>query len=131
MEKRKNKLYSISDLAKRFDITTRTIRFYESEGMLNPAREGQKRIYNHKDYATLKLIIRGKRLGWSLSESGELIKMYKPEQSNQAQYEKVLDKVNESRDRLLQQMHDIEVMLAELDEHEKRVTKALSEAKNT
>jgi len=130
MDKRKNKQYTISELAKRFDITTRAIRFYESEGMLNPFREGQKRIYNHKDYATLKLILRGKRLGWSLAESRELINMYKPEQNNQAQYEKVLEKVNESRDRLLQQMHDIEVMLSELDEHETLIKKALNEAQS-
>lgn len=125
MTKEKSNIYTISDLAQRFDITTRTIRFYESEGLLSPKREGQKRLYSQKDYTTLKLILRGKRLGWSLAESRELIQMYKPEQNNQAQYEKVLEKVIESRERLQQQMNDIQVMLLELDEHEARVKEVL------
>ena len=125
MKKDKTTIYSISDLAQRFDITTRTIRFYESEGLLSPKREGQKRLYSQKDYTTLKLILRGKRLGWSLAESRDLIQMYKPEQNNQAQYQKVLEKVIESRERLQQQMNDIQVMLLELDEHETRVKEVL------
>ncbi|MFY0641292.1 MAG: MerR family DNA-binding transcriptional regulator [Bermanella sp.] len=126
MTKEKSNIYTISDLAQRFDITTRTIRFYESEGLLSPKREGQKRLYSQKDYTTLKLILRGKRLGWSLAESRDLIQMYKPEQNNQAQYQKVLEKVIESRERLQQQMNDIQVMLLELDEHETRVKEALN-----
>ncbi|MGR6873202.1 MerR family transcriptional regulator [Pseudomonas sp. HK3] len=125
MKKDKTTIYSISDLAQRFDITTRTIRFYESEGLLSPKREGQKRLYSQKDYTTLKLILRGKRLGWSLAESRDLIQMYKPEQNNQAQYQKVLEKVIESRERLQQQMNDIQVMLLELDEHETRIKEVL------
>ena len=125
MKKDKTTIYSISDLAQRFDITTRTIRFYESEGLLAPQRDGQKRLYSQKDYTTLKLILRGKRLGWSLAESRDLIQMYKPEQNNQAQYQKVLEKVAESRERLQQQMNDIQVMLLELDEHEARVKEVL------
>ncbi|GAA6134864.1 liu genes transcriptional regulator LiuR [Oceaniserpentilla sp. 4NH20-0058] len=121
----KNKTYSISDLSQRFDITTRAIRFYESEGLLSPNREGQKRIYSKKDYITLKLILRGKRLGWSLAESRELIQMYNPKQDNEIQYQKVLEKVHESRERLQQQLHDIEIMLVELDEHENRVNTEL------
>lgn len=120
-----NSIYSISDLAQRFDITTRTIRFYESEGLLSPEREGQKRLYSAKDYTTLKLILRGKRLGWSLAESRDLIQMYSPGQNNKAQYEKVLEKVQDSRERLEQQKHDIEIMLMELDEHEARVKAVL------
>lgn len=125
MKTSKDAIYTISDLSQRFDITTRAIRFYESEGLLSPAREGQKRLYSQKDYTTLKLILRGKRLGWSLAESRELIQMYQPEQNNQAQYQKVLEKVADSRQRLQQQMNDIHVMLLELDEHEARVKEAL------
>lgn len=112
--------WTISELSKDFDITTRTIRFYEAEGLLSPRREGQKRIYSSKDRVTLKLIMRGKRLGFSLAESRELIEMYQPE-SNQAQTERVLEKVQESRQRLLQQQDDIKIMLLELDAHEERV----------
>lgn len=122
----KNAIYTISDLAQRFDVTTRAIRFYESEGLLSPERDGQKRLYKHKDYITLKLILRGKRLGWSLAESRELIQMYNSGKNNQAQYEKVLEKVQESRERLEQQKHDIEIMLMELDEHEARVRDAMA-----
>ncbi|MEH6347355.1 MAG: MerR family DNA-binding transcriptional regulator [Bermanella sp.] len=118
-------IYTISDLAQRFDITTRTIRFYESEGLLSPERQGQKRLYSQRDYTTLKLILRGKRLGWSLAESGELIQMYNPAQNNQAQYQKVLERVQESRGRLQNQLNDIEVMLLELDEHENQVRAAM------
>lgn len=125
MNKDKTNIYTISDLAQRFDITTRAIRFYESEGLLSPEREGQKRLYQHKDYITLKLILRGKRLGWSLAESRELIQMYGTGKNNQEQYQKVLEKVQESRDRLQQQLHDIEIMMVELDEHEDRVKRAM------
>ncbi|QIZ84727.1 MerR family DNA-binding transcriptional regulator [Bermanella marisrubri] len=126
MNTKQSSTYTISDLAKRFDITTRAIRFYESEGLLSPMRDGQKRIYNQKDYTTLKLILRGKRLGWSLAESRDLIQMYNPDSNNQEQYLKVLEKVQDSRERLQQQMHDIEIMLMELDEHEQRVKTAMS-----
>ncbi|WP_156504026.1 MerR family DNA-binding transcriptional regulator, partial [Oleiphilus sp. HI0066] len=70
--------YSISELSHEFDITTRTMRFYESEGLLSPKRDGQTRIYAEADRVRLKLILRGKRLGLSLAESKELIDMYKP-----------------------------------------------------
>ena len=118
-------IYTISDLAQRFDITTRTIRFYESEGLLSPERVGQKRLYSQRDYTTLKLILRGKRLGWSLAESRELIQMYNPAQNNQAQYQKVLERVQESRERLQHQLNDIEIMMLELDEHEDQVRQAM------
>ncbi|MFT6154073.1 MAG: DNA-binding transcriptional MerR regulator [Crocinitomicaceae bacterium] len=127
MNHAKTNIYTISDLAQRFDITTRAIRFYESEGLLNPEREGQKRLYHHRDFITLKLILRGKRLGWSLAESRELIQMYGTGKNNQQQYQKVLEKVQESRKRLQQQLHDIEIMMVELDEHEDRVKQVLAE----
>jgi DNA-binding transcriptional MerR regulator len=128
MKSNKSNIYTISDLAQQFDITTRAIRFYESEGLLSPEREGQKRLYHHKDYITLKLILRGKRLGWSLAESRDLIKMYGSGKSNQEQYQKVLEKVQESRKRLQQQLNDIEIMMMELDEHEDRVKQVLAES---
>ena len=64
--------YSIGDLAKEFDITTRSIRFYEDQGLIHPTRKGQTRIYNQRDKVRLKLILRGKRLGFSLAETGRL-----------------------------------------------------------
>ena len=121
------KTYSISDLAAEFDITPRAIRFYESEGLLNPKRQGQRRIYHQKDYVLLKLILRGKRLGWSLAESKELIDLYDPEQRNMEQYSQVLFKVEESRERLEQQRRDIDLLMLELDEHKARIEQAMAE----
>ncbi|MFN3587168.1 MAG: MerR family transcriptional regulator, partial [Moraxellaceae bacterium] len=85
--------YSISDLAREFDVTTRTIRFYEDEGLLTPERRGQTRIYSPRDRVLLKLILRGKRLGFSLAECRELFDLYDPEHGNQAQYQLMLDKL--------------------------------------
>ncbi len=71
----KKQTYSIGELAREFDVTTRTIRFYEDQNLVNPARRGQTRVYSPADRVTLKLILRGKRLGFSLAGSRELIQM--------------------------------------------------------
>lgn len=113
--------YTIGELAQEFDTTTRAIRFYEDQGLISPQREGQKRIYNASDRIIIKLIMRGKRLGFSLAESKELIELYNADNNNQEQHLRVLEQVRISRERLLQQQADIEMMLLELDEHESRV----------
>lgn len=118
--------YSISDLAREFDVTTRTIRFYEDEGLLTPERRGQTRIYSARDRVLLKLILRGKRLGFSLAECGELFNLYDPAHGNQAQYQLMLDKLSERRRALEQQMHDIRLMQIELDTAEARIRAAQS-----
>lgn len=120
--------YSISDLSKEFDVTTRTIRFYESEGLLSPSRDGQKRIYTDQDRVNLKLIIRGKRLGFSLSESKALIDLYDPASGNTKQLSTLLEKIEHQRSLLAQQMVDIELMQVELDEAERRCREAYSNA---
>jgi DNA-binding transcriptional MerR regulator len=74
----KTSSYSIRDLASEFDVTTRTIRYYEEKGLLSPKRNGSQRIYSPSDRTKLKLILRGKRLGFSLDESAEIILMYGP-----------------------------------------------------
>jgi len=120
--------YSIRELADEFDITTRTIRFYEAEGMLNPRREGQTRIYSPQDRVTLKLILRGKRLGLSLAQSRELIDMYTPGQTpeaNRPQLEKLLAVIEDRRAHLRQQLHDIERMMEDLDDAELKAKEAL------
>lgn len=118
--------YSISDLAREFDVTTRTIRFYEDEGLLTPERRGQTRIYSPRDRVLLKLILRGKRLGFSLAECRELFNLYDPEHDNQAQYQLMLDKLAERRRALEQQMNDIRLMQIELDTAEARIRAAQS-----
>lgn len=118
--------YSIRDLAQEFDITTRTMRFYESEGLLHPERDGQTRIYSEKDRIHLKLIMRGKRLGFSLAESKELIQLYNPSGANDKQLQRLLEKINERRLALESQVEDIRVMQLELDEAEARCRDALA-----
>ncbi|MBQ0720765.1 MAG: MerR family DNA-binding transcriptional regulator [Gammaproteobacteria bacterium] len=110
--------YSISELAQEFDVTTRTIRHYEDMQLLLPARQGQKRIYSLADRTKLKLIVRGKRIGLSLQESGELLNMYEPGQSNVDQLERTLEYIGTSRQKLSQQLRDISTMLDDLDEAE-------------
>jgi DNA-binding transcriptional MerR regulator len=112
--------YSIRDLAREFDITSRTLRFYEEKGLLSPAREGQNRIYGRADRTRLRLILRGKRLGLTLEESADLIGMYDPGSDNQQQLLAVIDKIRESRRRLEQQKQDLEQMLSDLADWEAR-----------
>ncbi|HFH4157739.1 TPA: liu genes transcriptional regulator LiuR, partial [Pseudomonas aeruginosa] len=102
--------YTISDLARELDITTRAIRFYEEQGLLSPERRGQERIYSPRDKVSLKLILRGKRIGFSLAECRELIELYDPDPSsgNQKQLNTMLEKIAERRAQLEQQLLDIE-----------------------
>jgi DNA-binding transcriptional MerR regulator len=108
--------YTISELAKEFGVTTRTIRFYEEKGLVSPRREGQKRLYTPADRVRIKLILRGKRIGMTLQESVEVIDMYDPEHNNTEQLHALVDTVTERRARLLQQKKDIDDMLAGLDD---------------
>lgn len=120
--------YSISDLASEFDITTRSIRFYEEKGLLRPIRRGQTRVYSSADRTKLKLILRGKRLGLSLEESRDIIEMYAPQRDNSPQLQRLIDKIREKRQQLEQQLNDIQTLLQELDAAETRCLDALDNA---
>ena len=113
-------LYTISELAREFDITTRTIRFYEDEGLLQPGRNGRQRIYARRDYIRLKLILRGKRLGLSLSEISDIIELYDSDQGETGQLASFLDSIRERRSVLKQQRTDIDATLHELQRIERR-----------
>ena len=117
--------FSISELAQEFDITPRAIRFYEDQGLLAPRREGQKRIYTPRDRTRLKLTLRGKRLGLSLSEIRELIDMYEPGRDERPQLARFLAVLEAHKAALLQQRADIEAQLSELQAFEKKVKKQL------
>ncbi|MGE6792956.1 transcriptional regulator, MerR family [Pseudomonas guineae] len=119
--------YSISDLARELDITTRAIRFYEEQQMLSPERRGQERIYSAKDKVALKLILRGKRIGFSLAECKELIELYDPVHGNHKQLHTFMSKIAERRAQLEQQLLDIQQMQLELDTAEERCLAALAE----
>ena len=119
----KTTTYSISDLAKEFGITPRSIRHYEDEKLISPERNGSQRIYRKGDRIRLQLILRGKRIGFSLSEIREIISMYdEPSGGEEKQTEFLLKKIEERRDALYQQQLDIKTMLAELDRLEARLT---------
>ena len=120
--------YTIRDLAEEFDITTRTLRFYEEKGMLSPHRQGQLRIYNAGDRTRLKLILRGKRLGLDLQESSEIIAMYNPGTNNQQQLKALLAKIGEKKIQLVRQQEDLDAMFEDLKLWEKNCTEALSNA---
>jgi DNA-binding transcriptional MerR regulator len=119
--------YKISELAKEFNVTTRTIRFYEDKGMLTPTRQGLTRIYNAADRTKLKLILRGKRLGLTLDESFDIIDMYSSGKSNADQLQTLISKIQERRLRLEQQMQDLEIMVLDLQGYEQRCIKSLQE----
>lgn len=113
--------YKISELAKEFQITTRTIRFYEAEGLLKPQRLGQNRIYSEKNRVHLILILRGKRIGFSLAETKQIISLYTPGTDNQEQTRLLLRKIRDKRASLDQQLDDIKEMQKELDGAEQRL----------
>ena len=117
--------FSISDLAREFDVTPRAIRFYEDQGLLAPRRDGQRRIYPPRDRTRLKLTLRGKRLGLSLSEIRELIDMYEPGRDERPQLARFLAVLEAHKASLLQQQADLEAQLSELQAFEKRVKKQL------
>ena len=119
--------FSISELAKEFDVTPRAIRFYEDQGLLAPRREGQRRIYTPRDRTRLKLTLRGKRLGLSLSEIRELIDMYEPGRDERPQLERFLSVLENHKASLLQQRADLEAQLSELQTFERRVKKQLKQ----
>jgi len=120
--------YTIRDLAAEFNITTRTLRFYEEKGLLSPERQGQLRIYNSGDRARLKLILRGKRLGLDLQESSEIISMYSPGTNNQAQLQALLAKIQEKKTQLVRQQEDLDAMIKDLELWEQNCTRSLAES---
>jgi DNA-binding transcriptional MerR regulator len=107
-------LYSIGDLASEFAISTRTIRFYEIKGLINPRRVGANRVYTKRDRARLQLILRGKRLGFSLDEVAEYLNLYDADPNQMAQTRMLLQKVETAITELEQKRQDIENTLSEL-----------------
>ena len=118
-------LYSIGELSREFGVTTRTIRFYEDQGLLSPTRDGQNRIYEVGDRVRLKLVLRGKRLGFSLKEIKKLIELYDAPEGQSGQLRSFIEKIRARRSELLAQKDDIEHVLDELDVLELRCNSLL------
>ncbi|MEM9256447.1 MAG: MerR family DNA-binding transcriptional regulator [Pseudomonadota bacterium] len=108
--------FTISQLAREFDVTTRTIRFYEEKGLVYPRRQGSKRLYSASDRVRIKLILRGRRIGMSLDECMEVIDLYDPAHGNREQLQSLMIRLEARREKLRQQKQDIEVMLQRLEE---------------
>lgn len=123
--------YTISELAKEFGVTTRTMRFYEEKGLISPRREGQKRLYSSADRVRIKLILRGKRIGMSLAECVEVIDMYDPEHNNADQLHSLISKVQNRSELLQQQKRDIDEMLAGLEEVQSLCESALNDVEGS
>ena len=119
-------VYSISDLASEFDITTRTIRFYEDQGLIEPLRQGTRRLFRPRDRTRLKLILRGKRLGFSLAEIAEIVDMYDAAPGEAGQLRLLISKISDRRAHLRQQLQDIEATLSDLDAVEARCVERMS-----
>jgi DNA-binding transcriptional MerR regulator len=117
--------YSIRELSQEFDVTTRTLRFYEEKGLLSPARSGQNRTYSAADRARLILILRGKTLGLSLEQSTDLIAMYDPASNNKRQLETLIEKIQSRRHQLEVQKHELERMIVDLETWEERTSSAM------
>lgn len=123
--------FSISDLAKEFDLTTRAIRFYEDMGLLEPERSGpggRNRVYSSRDRTRLKLTLRAKRLGLSLNEAKDLIDMYDTPRDTGPQLKKFLVVLAEHRQQLESQLADLHATLEEVKTHEKDARTLLAKA---
>lgn len=123
--------YTITELAREFDITSRAIRFYEDQGLLSPSREGaggRSRVYTPRDRTRLKLTLRGKRLGLSLSEIRDLVDMYETPKDTTAQMQRFLGVLARHRETLEQQREDIDMTLAEIAAHEDECRRLMAAA---
>ena len=125
--------YSISDLAKEFDLTTRAIRFYEDLGLLSPQREGvggRSRVYSTRDRTRLKLTLRAKRLGLSLTEAKDIIDLYDSPRDTGTQLQKFLSVLATHKRELEEQMTDLQANLDEVKTHEKEARALLGKVQN-
>ena len=123
--------FAISDLAREFSITPRTIRFWEDQGILAPQREGSKRVFTRRDRARLKMALRGKRLGLSLAEIKDLIGMYTSTEDETPLLLECLRGIAKRREALEQQREDIEAMLTEIGQFERQCQEELTRRSNS
>ena len=127
--RRPARTYSIRQLCLEFKCTPRALRFYEDKGLLNPARDGMNRVYSYKDRARLQLILRGKRVGLSLSEIGEILDLYEADESGAQQAAKSLRKFKERIVALEQQKRDIDAAIDQLRSGIEAMEKRLTETR--
>jgi DNA-binding transcriptional MerR regulator len=122
-----DKYYTITELTREFGVSTRTLRFYEDEGLINPERRGRTRLFRPADRRLIQEILRGRRIGFTIAEIREIIKVYKDPPGEVGQLEMLMQKVSEKREDLRQKRRDIEETLAELDNVEEACLTRLAE----
>jgi DNA-binding transcriptional MerR regulator len=120
-------LFSIADLAREFGISTRAIRFYESKGLLTPERVGSTRVFRRRDRARLILILRGKRLGFSLRDISDYLSLYDADRTQRAQVNLLVEMVDQRMALLERQLSDLKTTLAELGEIRKLAAERLAQ----
>lgn len=121
-------LFAIADLAREFGISTRAIRFYETKGLLTPERVGSTRVFRRRDRARLILILRGKRLGFSLRDISEYLSLYDADRSQRTQVKLLVDMVDQRMLMLEQQLADLQTTIGELREIKKLANERLAQA---
>ncbi|APG84284.1 MerR family transcriptional regulator [Sinorhizobium americanum] len=122
-----NKYYSITELTREFGISTRTLRFYEDEGLIHPERRGRTRLFRPADRHLIKEILRGRRIGFTIAEIREIIQIYKDPPGEMGQLQLLMKRVEEKREDLRQKRKDIDDTLAELDNVEESCLTRLAE----
>lgn len=122
-----SKFYSITELTREFDISTRTLRFYEDEGLIHPERRGRTRLYRQADRHLIAQILRGRRIGFTIAEIREIIQVYKEPPGEVGQLKLLMNKVDEKRDDLRQKRRDIDETITELDSIEESCLNRLAE----
>lgn len=120
-----NRLFSITELARELSISTRTIRFYETKGLLSPDRVGGNRVFQNRDRGRLLLILRGKRLGFSLKDISEYLALYDSDEKQVSQTQLLKEKVDTRLEKLRSQMHDLQITIAELEEMRRQTEASL------
>jgi DNA-binding transcriptional MerR regulator len=126
-----NRTWSIAEIAEDFGVTLRTIRFYEDRGLIAPERRGTARVFHPRDRVRLELVLRGKRLGFSLDEIALIVDMYDAEPGEAGQLAYLLEQIDVRRAELEQRRRDIEASLAELDEVQRRARADLRRLRRT
>ena len=121
------KYYSITELTREFDISTRTLRFYEDEGLIRPERRGRTRVYRSADRHLIAQILRGRRIGFTIAEIREIVKVYKEPPGESGQLTMLMKRVDEKRSELRQKRKDIDETIEELDNIEETCLNRLAE----
>jgi DNA-binding transcriptional MerR regulator len=119
--------YTITELTREFDISTRTLRFYEDEGLIQPVRRGRTRLFRPSDRHLIRQILRGKRLGFSIAEIREIVRMYREPPGEAGQLRAIIRGIEQKRQELRQKRRDLEETLNELDQAEEACVERLAE----